>query len=190
MAYLTCAKISAGIVGAVCNGGPVGILPEVVLINFEDIESVTMAGNVVSGITLATGTYGYKYESAKNSFEASAALAAGTYVNKFTHQLIFRIFTKSQDIKDQLDKMANAKLVAIVKNIDKTNGNVRYEILGLESGLDMSDLQSNSADGDGIFYTGTLSSADNAQESSLPKSFYVTSEAATEAAIEALLQSE
>ncbi len=184
---ISCAKIAANVVGASCSPSVVGIEPEVVLINFEDIESVTESGNVVSGITLATGTHGYKYESAKNAFEASAALAAGTYLNKVTHQVIFRIFLKSQTIKDELDKMLNARLVAIVKNLDKATAAVRYEVYGLEAGLTLSDLQSTSTDTDGVVYTGTLASEDGKGESTLPKSFFTTDYDTTKAAVDALV---
>lgn len=184
---ITCAKISANVVGASCSPAVVGIEPELVLINFDDIESVTMANNVISGITLATGQKGAKYESAKNAFEASAALAAGTYMNKVTHQVIFRIFLKTQAIKDELDKMLNARLVAIVKNLDKATAEVRYEVYGLEAGLVLSDLQSNSTDTDGVIYTGTLGSEDGKGESSLPKSFFTTDYDTTKAAVDALV---
>ena len=58
---------------------------------------------------------------------------------------------------------------------------------GWDNGLVMSDLQAASTDADGVLYTFNLSSDDNARESQLPLSYFSTTLAATETALESLI---
>lgn len=184
---MNCSRISKNLVLAACANAVAGIEPEIILINKADIASVEVADGVVSEITLNSGLYASKYQSAKNAFEATVALNKGTYMNSFNHGVVCRVFSREQDTKNELNKLANAKVVAIVKNLDANNDETKYEVYGLESGLVMTDLQFASTDGDGIVYTFNLGSDDNARESELPASFFDTSLAATETALAALL---
>lgn len=184
---LDCGKISANLVLAECGVSAAGVHPEVILFNHADIDTVSAEGGVVSGITLKTGAYAYKYETYKNAVEASSPINKGTYITRFQHQVIFRAFNKTQEIKDQLNALANGKVVAIVKNV-AADESTKYEVYGLDNGLVMTDLQNASNDADGIVYAVTLSSDNNALEGSLPASFFTTDLAATESAVNALLQ--
>lgn len=184
---LNCGKISASLTLAACGSSSIGVEPEVILFNHADIEEVTEANGVVSAIVLATGASAYRYETYKRAVEVSSPINKGTYITRFQHQVVFRAFTKSQEIKDQLNSLANGKVVAIVKNVSNDSEEVKYEVYGLDNGLVMTDLQSGSADADGIVYAVTLSSDDNEFEGSLPASFFAADLAATETAIEALV---
>lgn len=186
---LDCGKISANLTLAACGSSAIGVHPEVILINHSDIENVTEADGVVSAIVLKDGTYAYKYETYKNAVEVSSPINKGTYITRFQHQVVFRSFVKTQDIKYQLNALANGKVVAIVKNISNDSEETKFEVYGLDNGLVMTDLQNASNDADGIVYAVTLSSDDNALEGSLPASFFSTDVETTEAAINALLQS-
>lgn len=184
-----CARIAKSLVLAACVSAAVGLDTSIYIINFEDIDrsASTVSGNVISGITLKEGKYGYKYESARNSFEGNAPLNRGTYLNRFDHNLVLRVFSKTQDIKDELGKLANAKVVVIVENLDKSTPQTLFEVYGWDAGLEVTDYQSSTTDSDGVVATVTLNSPDNAKESDIPKSFFLTSEATTRAALEALL---
>ncbi len=187
---LNCGKISASLALAHCGASAIGIFPEVILMNHADIETVTEANGIVSSIVLKNGAYAYKYETFKNAVEASSPISRNTYLTRFQHQLVFRAFTKTQEIKDQLNALANANVVAIVKNVANDSNETKYEIYGLDNGLVMTDLQNASNDADGIVYAVTLSSDDNALEGSLPASFYTSDLETTEEAINALLQAQ
>lgn len=185
---LDCGKISANLALAQCGSSSIGVHPEVILFNHADIDSITESNGVVSAIVLNTGTYAYKYETFKNAVEVSSPINKGTYITRFQHQVVFRSFVKSQEIKDQLNALANGKVVAIVKNISNDSAETKYEVYGLDNGLVMTDLQTASNDADGIVYAVTLSSDDNALEGALPASFFVTDADTTESAVSALLQ--
>lgn len=189
---MTCANISKNIVAASCRNSVAAIEPDIVLINFDDYAAATktVSGNVISALTLPSGKYGYRWTGHKNSFEASFALNKGTYVNSLTHGIVVRLFDRSQDAKDEINKLLNGRVVAIVKAKDGANPETRYEVYGHENGLTVSDLQYASTDGDGVISSFNLSSDDDARESQLPLSFFSTSEATTKAAIDSLVYTE
>lgn len=184
-----CAKIAKSLVLAACVSAAVGLDTAIYIINFDDIDrsASQVSGNVISGITLKQGKFGYKYESARNAFEGNAPLNRGTYLNRFDHNIVLRVFSKTQEIKDELGKLANAKVVVIVENLDKNTPETLFEVYGWDSGLEVTDYQAPTTDSDGVVATVTLNSPDNAKESDIPKSFYTTSETATRTALEALL---
>lgn len=186
---LTCGNISKNLTLATCATPATGIEASFVLMNFDDIDrsESSVTDDVLSAITMKTGKYGYRYESKDNSFESSVALNKGTYAKTFTHQVILRVFAKTQEVKDQLNQLTQGRVVVIAKNRDSHNPETRYEVYGWENGLAVSDFQATSTDGDGVIYTVTMASDDNARESSLPISFYAGSAAQTETALEALL---
>lgn len=185
----TCGTISKNLTLAECGNSVAGIEASFILMNFDDIDrsESPVTDKVLPAITMKTGKYGYRYESKNSSFESSVALNKGTYSKTFTHQAVIRVFTKTQEVKDQLDALAQARVAIIAKNKDNRNPETKYEVYGWENGLTVSDFQSTSTDADGVIYTITLASDDDARESALPASFYAGSEAQTETAIEALL---
>lgn len=184
-----CANISKNLVLNQCAAGVAAIEPELILINFDDIDraSSVVDGNVISELVLLNAKKGYKYSSAKNAMEADSPLVKGTYRNAFDHKVVARVFDKTQDIKDELMKLKEGKVVAIVKNVDKRNEATRYEVYGWENGLEMGDLQAPSTDADGVIYNITLQSGDNAKESQLPMSLYAGTLTATETMVAGLV---
>lgn len=184
-----CAKIANSLVFAACVSAAVGLEASIYIVNFDDIDrsASSVTGNVISDFVLKTGAYGYKYESAKNAIEANSPLNKGTYLNRFDHNIVFRAFSKTQDIKDEFRKLANARVVVIVENLNTGDDNTHFEVYGWDAGLEVTDFQASTTDTDGVVATVTLNSGDNAKESDLPKSFYKTSIATTRAALEALL---
>ncbi len=61
------------------------------------------------------------------------------------------------------------------------------EVYGWDSGLELNDLTASTEMADGVAYLFTVGSGTIAQEGSLPKSFFNTDEATTDAAVAALL---
>lgn len=184
---IDCGKISANLILASCATNSVAVEPEVILINHADIESVEMEGGVVSGIVLKSGAAGYKYETFRNGVESQVTVNQNSYLTRFAHQVLFRSFVKTQDVKDQINALANARVVAIVKNVSNYEEDVKFEVFGLGNGLVLTDLQAVSTDADGVVYAVTLASEESALEAQLPASFFDTSLEQTETAIEALL---
>lgn len=186
---MNCGNLSKNLVLAACKNSLASIEADIILLNFDEVDrdASSLSGNVLSTLTMKTSQFGYRYTSHKNAFEATVALNKGTYINSFVHGAVVRVFSKSQNTKDELNKLANGKVIAIVKNSDSQNDETKYEVYGWENGLVMSDLQAASTDADGVLYTFNLSSDDNARESQLPLSFYSTSLEATETALESLV---
>lgn len=184
-----CANISKSLVLSQCAAGVAAVEPELILINFDDVDRAECAvtGNVISELALSATKNGYKYTSAKNAMETDSPLVKGTYRNAFDHKVVARVFDKTQDIKDELNKLKEGKVIAIVKNVDKRNEATCYEVYGWENGLEVADLQAASTDADGVIYNITLQSGDNAKESQLPMSLYAGALAATETMIAGLI---
>nr|DAD76907.1 MAG TPA: hypothetical protein [Siphoviridae sp. ct3b712] len=188
---MDCSKIQVGFSLEECQALAVpGTGPRVILLNFSDIDkSKSVAGDsIISSIVLKQGTKGYEVESLPNATVGSDSINVGTYVRTHAHNVIVRIFQKSEAAKKFVNGLTNAKVVAIVENNEHgIVGEVKYEVYGWDSGLGLSDLTTGTDMADNVVYQATLASDSNAPEKTLPKSFYSENEAATDAAITALL---
>lgn len=188
---MDCSKIQVGFAQEACQALAVpGTGPRVILISFTDIDKSksVVANNVISSLVLKQGTKGYEVDSLPNATVGSDSINVGTYVRAHAHNVIVRIFQKSEAAKKFVNGLTNAKVVAIVENNERGNaGEVKYEVYGWDSGLGLSDLTTGTDMADNVVYQATLASDSNALENTLPKSFYSESEAATDAAITALL---
>lgn len=188
---MDCSKIQVGFAQEACQALAVpGTGPRVILISFTDIDKAksVVANNVISSLVLKQGTKGYEVDSLPNATVGSDSINVGTYVRTHAHNVIVRIFQKSEAAKKFINGLTNAKVVAIVENNEHGNaGDVKYEVYGWDSGLGLSDLTTGTDMADNVVYQATLASDSNALENTLPKSFYSESEAATDAAITALL---
>lgn len=186
----SCGAISAGLTAFNCGQiAPSGTRKRVVLINYDDINfaSVTDTAGVVSALPLISGKIGYLFQSAQKSTVGEATFAKGTYVNQYDHAVTLRALVKSQAVKNFVNSINGARVVAIVENLDEgSSGDVKFEIYGLRSGLVLSEMPFSTEVADGVVYSIKLASDDNAKEAELPKSFYVTSASATETAFQAL----
>lgn len=173
------------------------------LINQDDIASYTYAdydangsaypGNVTNGvisaITMNASTYAYSVQGKNNSNEPSSSLVKGTYDSGFSHDVAFRIFDNNPLIKDQISKMKNKRLVAVVENAHKgANGEVAFEIYGEICGLELTEAGRSVNDVETTGgYVLRLKTRDDQKEPNLPKSFFITDYAASKAALVALL---
>ena len=187
---LSCGQIAKNIVASACGAGAVGLDNYIYLINYDDIDRANCVENngVITDIVLKSGANGYKYESNHKGFEGTSALNRGTYAVAHDHSVVGRIFLNSQTIKDELNKLALGKFVAVVRNLNNVD-EVKYEVYCWNNGLVCTAMDKNTTDGDGVFYSFTLASNEGERESDLPKSFYKTDLSTTESALEALLPS-
>lgn len=188
---LDCSKISVGFTQEACGALAVpGTAPRVILISYTDIDKgrSTVTDNVISAIALKTGAKGYEVDSLPNASVGSDSINVGTYVNTHLHNLIVRIFQKSEVAKKFVNGLTNARVVAIVENNEHGDeGKVKYEVYGWDSGLKISELTSGTDMADNVVYQVTLASDSTAAENSLPKSFYSTDEDTTDEAIDAII---
>ena len=186
-----CSKITTGFIVADCDGPALaGTTGRVILVSFTDIDRAKskVAQNIISAIVLKEGAKGYEVESLPNAVVGDAPINAGTYVTTFQHNLTVRIFKKSEAAKKFVNQLSTARVVAIVENNERgPEGEVKYEVYGWNSGLSLTDLTDSTEMTDGVAYQIGLGSSSNAQEKSLPLSFFNTDEATTDEAVEALL---
>ena len=186
---LNCAKLTANAALGSCRQGNTAISGNVITINWDDWVAADKTKNngVYSAITLANGAYGYRLTSKDKAFEASYSMNRGTYANSLIHQVILRSFDRTQANKDVMNKLLHGRYVFIVEHVDPNSPETFYEVYGEQCGLTASALDGNSTDADGVVNAVTMASEDNARESELPASIFVTSLAATKTMIDALV---
>lgn len=186
---ISCGKISANAMLAKCGGSTAAVKGRVILMNYDDIDYAesTVADGVLSAIVMKNNAKGFAWETHDRGVEVNSPLVVKTYYNAFEHNLVIRVFDKTQEIKDQINALAHGRVVAIVENRSNANAETHYEVYGWDSGLVMTAEDAPSTDGDGVIYTITLNSDEVSQEGQLPLSFYTGDLATTTTAIEALV---
>jgi hypothetical protein len=191
-----CGAISANITND-CEKAPSGGLEKTVtLINHEDILSVSTATGdklIVNDINLKTGTQAYTWTVIGNTSNAAKfdVVKKDWGGKMFTHTLTTVVTEKSTTNKQSINNMKDGLYVAIITNRSNIN-DTKYEVLGLNSGLELSALAWDTASDDGI-YKITLASEDGQEEPYIPATFQVNGQggtydpAATASALTALL---
>lgn len=159
-----------------CDNPPIGGVDErLILFNLEDLLSVTYAGgsnpNVISGITLKSGAQAFVFEGTRNSNQPSHSFVPGTFVGGYDHLVNFHVFEKGQDQKDNLEKMAYHKVVAIIENNDQT-----FEVFGLKQGLEVQEQTRElfNTDTAGAFVVSLKTSDNSAREPKMPQDLFLT----------------
>lgn len=188
---MKCGQLSKSLTLTACGSSTAAIKANIIIGNHDDIdrEASKVADGVCSELVLTESSGGaFRYESSDNAFEGNCTLAKGTYQSSYDHQIVLRIFVKTQEAKDEINKLKDSRVFVITESRDAQNPETRYEIYGFDNGLVLTDLQAPTTDSDGVIYTITLASADNAKESSLPVSLWAGSAAATKTAVDGLVK--
>lgn len=189
----TCDKISDDILKDCDNPPAGGANDRLILFNFDDIDgNVTYDGTnpiIVTNITLASGVRGYVYEGQNNSNEPRSALVKGRYVDSYDHEVRFKVFDNSPDAKEQIQKLGKGKVVALVQNNRKgSSGNSAFEIYGLETGLELQELERALANADTQgAYDLLIRNDEVSRPATLPHSLWDTSFATTLALVNSLI---
>ena len=137
-------KLAKDIAGSCESPQVAGLKNTGYLINFDDIDWDALRkdqtnAKIVASLTLLSGKRAYKVIVPGNTpfTGTNAALAAGTYRNKFTKTANIVVLDSGPDVsKNVIDQLANGRFVFIFENkyagADKKN---TFEIYGLETGL-------------------------------------------------------
>jgi hypothetical protein len=188
----SCASISEEVLLNCSNPIVGGANDRIYLINKSDIASTTpdiANPYLITGITLNSGAYAYAYEGQNQSVDLRAALVRQRYAVVYDHEVIFKIFDNTANVKQQVEALGRGVLVAIVqKNFKGSDGDSEFEIYGLNSGLVATVAESNASDTDtqGAWNI-TLISSEFSKEPGPPKTLLISgSVALTLAALEAL----
>lgn len=191
MAGLDCSKIKTGFTNQVCGKPAIaGTTARVILISYSDVDKSksVVSDNVISSLILKAGATGYEVDSLPNATVGSDTINAGTYIKTHQHNVVVRIFKKSEAAKKFVNGLTNARVIAIVENNDTgDNGDTKYEVYGWDSGLELTEITVTTEMTDGVAYQVTLANGTIAQEGSLPMSLFNTDEKTTDLMVEGLL---
>lgn len=191
MAGLDCSKIKTGFTNQVCGKPAIaGTTARVILLSYSDVDKSKSAvtDNVISSLILKAGATGYEVDSLPNATVGSDTINAGTYLKTHQHNVVVRIFKKSEAAKKFVNGLTNARVIAIVENNDTgDNGDTKYEVYGWDSGLELTEITVTTEMTDGVAYQVTLANGTIAQEGSLPMSLFNTDEKTTDLMVEGLL---
>lgn len=191
MAGLDCSKIKTGFINQVCGKPAIaGTTARVILISYSDVDKSksVVTDNVISSLILKAGATGYEVDSLPNATVGSDTINAGTYLKTHQHNVVVRIFKKSEAAKKFVNGLTNARVIAIVENNDTgDNGDTKYEVYGWDSGLELTEITVTTEMTDGVAYQVTLANGTIAQEGSLPMSLFNTDEATTDLMVDGLL---
>ena len=191
MAGLDCSKIKTGFINQVCGKPAIaGTTARVILLSYSDVDKSksVVTDNVISSLILKAGATGYEVDSLPNATVGSDTINAGTYLKTHQHNVVVRIFKKSEAAKKFVNGLTNARVIAIVENNDTgDNGDTKYEVYGWDSGLELTEITVTTEMTDGVAYHVTLANGTIAQEGSLPMSLFNTDEKTTDLMVDGLL---
>jgi hypothetical protein len=191
MAGLDCSKIKTGFTNQVCGKPAIaGTTARVILLSYSDVDKSksVVTDNIISSLILKASATGYEVDSLPNATVGSDTINAGTYLKTHQHNVVVRIFKKSEAAKKFVNGLTNARVIAIVENNDTgDNGDTKYEVYGWDSGLELTEITVTTEMTDGVAYQVTLANGTIAQEGSLPMSLFNTDEKTTDLMVEGLL---
>lgn len=167
---MDCSKLMRNNVLATCGIFNAGIEADLFLMAYDDIENVVVTDEVCTGLTLKTGQYAVRYTGKRNAYDAGFSMVKGSFVNGYEQHITCRTYVKSQQYKEQMNRLRYCRVVAFVRNADSHNMETKYEIYGLERGLAMSEIDWTGNADEGWLASFTLSSVEN--ESSIPVTFF------------------
>lgn len=190
----TCGKITANIAYDCTNPPTAGANDRLILMNHDDYLNCVIGYNIsnpiiIESITPASGVVAYSYEGKNNSVEPRAAMVKQRYTNPYDHEVRFKVFNNSPDIKKQLMLLNQSKVVAIIQNNHKgSNGNAAFEVYGGETGLDLQELERIIADAETSgAYNLLIKNDEAARPSTLPHTIFNTDFNTSKAIVDGLL---
>ena len=186
-----CGGISSGVVYDCDNPIIPGIVPDIILVNLKDIDTVTYDVTndyIITNIALASTKQGYSFEGFRQSARPQYEYVRQPYSTAYNHIIDLQVFDITAAQKKNLEAMALGKIVAIVENLDKTD-TATFEVYGLDVGLEVNTLTRIAADLEtaGSFSLQLMTPEDAGKEPKLPPSWFDTDYATTKAAVTALL---
>jgi hypothetical protein len=191
-----CGRISANIL-LNCDYPIVGgVNDRLILMNKDDWDNATKSQNasnpqIYENIVLPTSpqAFAYEVEGKNNSIDVKSSLVKARYSDGYSHEIIYRIFNISPEIKEQIEAKAKGRLVAITQNNFKgQTGSAAFEIHGSDIGLELVEAESNKSDAETQgAYVLTLRTPEAFKESHLPATLFITDFATTKAVVDGLL---
>lgn len=157
---LDCGAIERGSTYDCDNPLQGGTRPRLIVINKEDIASVTYGLNgVITAITLKSGKVAHAFEGFRNSVVPSLEkTTAPSGQALWKHISNFFVYENTQLWKNTLQKFANGKFVTIYQNAQQDSN--AFEVQGLGNGLELQDGAVNNKNENGGAYNLILASGE------------------------------
>lgn len=166
-----------------------GLEPDVWLVNLADIDKavsqLATSGMLISTFALAAGKTLFKAEGAGNYPQGTVTLSQGDNGPNHIHGLTVRVLYYGEDERLQVKQMIdNGRFAAIVKKRDGgLSGELKYEVLGWESGMQVESMTWSSNENNGVREL-VLATKEGEEESTDAKLFVDTDLATTESFLE------
>lgn len=183
---MACGDITVGS-GADCdNPLRAGTVPRLFLINYDDLTGTTeTAGtpNLLEALTLTSNKVAFMFEGYKQDVKPTQeVIAPSNGQNQFKHSLNFIIYEITQLQKNNIQRLAKGRFIAVVEN--KGKGANAFEVYGLGSGLEIVPGVARDSFANGGGYIISLATAENEFETLLPQTLLDTDYATTKALVE------
>lgn len=183
---MSCGKITIGSLVDCTSPVKAGTMPRLILFNYDDVTAVTTSTstpNLISGLTLATNTVGYVFDGYKQDIKPTQEIIAPSNgLNQFKHSVNFIVYNIDQLQKNNVQRLAKGKFIAIAENKGKSVNS--FEVYGLGSGLEIVPGVARDSFANGGGYLITLATQENEFEPLLPQTILSTDYTVTKALVE------
>ena len=158
--------------------GGVGNDSRLILIERNDIAGITYTGlDVISAITLVSGASAWAYSGFKQSLKPNyKRVQAPSGQSMYQHGAEYFVYDYSQTIKNNLQRKANGRYLAIFENA-KQDANT-FEAMGVNVGVEVLELERMPQENGGAFRI-VLQTPENEFEGKLPNTVLSTDYAGT-----------
>lgn len=167
-----------------------GTRERLIILNHRDVIAPVYAADnfTIVDLILASGAIGYVIDGKNNSIEPDTAMVMVGFNKMFDHMVRAKGFDISPETKVKLNNAKDGKFIAVTENFYRgTGGNSAFEVYGLSSGLEVTELTRtpNSQDTQGAF--DFLFSTPVNKEPKLPNTLFDTDYATSLAVVDAFL---
>ena len=186
---MNCANITQGATYDCDNPVQAGLLPDVIVLNSDDILSFTFSGNTITDIIMKPGKKGYMFSGYRQSVSAEYTKKETALITGYEHSITLQIFDISSQQKRNLERLALGSMVAITFLIPaQGNADTFFEVYGVGANLEAASITriAKDADTQGSI-TLNIKTPDESIETKLPYSFFDTDYDTTLAKIYSLL---
>jgi len=172
---MSCGTLTLGSQPDCDNPLKAGTKPRLFLANYDDVLSATEGAtpNLLTALVMASNSVFYLFEGYKQDVKPTQEIInLGSGLNQFKHSLNFLVYEISQTQKNNLQRLARGRFVAIVENKGKDENS--FEVYGLGAGLEAVAGVARDAFANGGGYLISLATGDGEFEPLLPQTLFDT----------------
>ena len=183
---MSCGLITVGSSADCTSPLKSGTQPRLFLINYDQLSSVTTSTatpNLITAMTFVSGTVAYVFEGFKQDVKPSQeVIAPSNGLNQFKHAVNFLVYEIDQIQKNNIQRLAKGRFIAILENKGKTDDS--FEVYGLGSGMEIVPGVARDSYANGGGYIISLATSDQEFEPLLPQTLFTTDYTTTKTLVE------